>query len=67
MINGSSLNGWPQQPSGPTGQELGHVVGGSLGQGVEVRLDSEGLVSVEDVKVGSFITIQGTGTVSSEW
>ena len=59
MTNGSSLNGWAQQPSGPSGQELGHVVGGSLGQGVEVRLDSEGLVSVEDVKVGSFITIQG--------
>jgi uncharacterized protein len=34
-------------------------VGGSLAQGVEVRLDSSGQVTVEDIKVGSFVTIQG--------
>ena len=36
---------------------LGMVVGGSLTQGVDVKMDSE--ASVEDVKVGSFATIQG--------
>ena len=38
---------------------LGLVVGGSLTQGVEVRLDSQSGGSVEDVKVGTFVTIQG--------
>ncbi len=40
------------------GHLLGVVVGGSLTQGVEVRLDSG--ASVEDLKVGTFVTIQGT-------
>ena len=41
------------------GKVLGLVVSGSLGQGVEVRLESGGQISVEDIKVGSFVTIQG--------
>ena len=36
---------------------LGLVVDGSLGQGVEVRLDPA--TSVEEVKVGTFVTLQG--------
>ena len=59
MINGSAANGGSWESAGPAGRDLGHVVGGSLGQGVEVRLDPLGRVSVEDVKVGSFVTIQG--------
>ena len=40
------------------GDFLGLVVDGSLGNGVEVRLDSG--TSVENVKVGTFVTIQGS-------
>ncbi len=39
------------------GTPLGLVVDGSLGQGVEVRLDPA--TSVEEVKVGTFVTLQG--------
>ena len=39
------------------GQRLGMVVAGSLNDGVEVRLDAG--ASVEEVKVGAFVTIQG--------
>ncbi len=38
-------------------QRLGIVVAGSLGKGVEVKLDSS--VSIEDVAVGRFVTIEG--------
>jgi DNA helicase HerA-like ATPase len=38
---------------------LGMVVGGSITQGVEVRLDGGANGSVEDIKVGTFVTIQG--------
>lgn len=38
-------------------QRLGIVVSGSLGGGVEVRLDSS--ASVEDMAVGRFVTIEG--------
>ena len=38
-------------------QRLGIVVSGSLGKGVEVRLDSS--ASVEDMVVGRFVTIEG--------
>ena len=41
----------------PDGRPLGMVVGGSLTLGMDVKMDSE--ASVEDVKVGSFATIQG--------
>ena len=40
------------------GQPLGMVIEGSVANGVEVRLDPG--VSVEQVKVGTFVTIQGT-------
>ena len=40
------------------GAELGLVVDGSLTDGVEVRLNRE--TSVEDLKVGTFVTIQGS-------
>ena len=43
----------------PEEQPLGLVVGGSLSQGVEVRLDTGGRTSVEDLKAGSFVTIRG--------
>ena len=39
------------------GKYLGMVVGGSLHRGVEVHLDSGS--SVEDVKVGTLVTIKG--------
>ena len=60
MNNGLPHNGSPQDFRLQNGAALGLVVGGSLGQGVEVRLDSTGAVSVEDIKVGSFVTIQGS-------
>ena len=39
------------------GGRLGMVVGGSLTEGVEVKLDPD--ASVEDVRVGSFVSVQG--------
>ena len=39
------------------GQLLGMVVEGSLTKGVEIRLDPP--TSVEDIKVGTFVTVQG--------
>ena len=39
------------------GGRLGMVVGGSLTEGVDVKLDPG--ASVEDVRVGSFVSIQG--------
>ena len=45
--------------SGSGGELLGVVVGGSLGQGLEVRLGNTSGMSVEDVKVGSFVTVRG--------
>ena len=41
------------------GRRLGMVVGGSLSHGLEVRLDADAGASVEDVSVGSFVTIHG--------
>ena len=59
MIVRNGLNG-PHLPTfNLSGLRLGQVVGGSLSQGVQVRLDAGGPVSVEDVKAGSFVTIQG--------
>ncbi len=40
-----------------TGQRLGIVVSGSLNKGVEVRLD--GSVSIEDMVVGRYVTVEG--------
>ena len=39
------------------GKLLGMVVDGSLTRGVEIRLDPS--TSVEEIKVGSFVTVQG--------
>jgi DNA helicase HerA-like ATPase len=55
-----SANDPVTESGGLEGKALGLVVGGSLTQGVEVRLDSGGQVSVEDIKVGAFVTIQGS-------
>ena len=44
-------------PALPQGKFLGIVVDGSLTGGVEIRLDSS--TSVEEVKVGTFVTVQG--------
>ena len=44
---------------GSQGRFLGVVVDGSLAHGVEVRLDAG--TSVEEVKAGAFVTIQGSG------
>ena len=44
-------------PALPQGKLLGIVVDGSLTGGVEIRLDAS--TSVEDVKVGTFVTVQG--------
>ena len=40
-----------------SGDTLGMVVGGSLAEGLDVRLDPQ--MSPEDVKVGTFVSIQG--------
>ena len=53
-------NGYAQYPqSGGMADRtaLGLVVDGSLSQGIEVRLDQA--TSIEDIKVGAFVTIQG--------
>ena len=42
---------------GPENYQLGTVVSGSLSEGVKVRLSTE--YSVENVKVGSNVVIQG--------
>ena len=60
MTNGFHSNGPSEEHPSLAGQSLGQVVGGSLSQGVEIRLDSRGPISVEDIKVGSFVTIQGS-------
>ncbi|MDP6514798.1 MAG: ATP-binding protein, partial [SAR202 cluster bacterium] len=54
MTNG---NIQPESLSGQTSQNLGMVVSGSLTEGMEVRLDAS--TSIEDIKVGTFVNIQG--------
>jgi len=46
-----------QNDNQETGEKLGIVVSGTLNKGVEVRLDS--LVSVEDMVVGRYVTVEG--------
>ena len=41
------------------GTAIGTVVGGSLSDGVEIRLHPSGETLIEDVKVGTFVTIRG--------
>ena len=53
-------NGYARQPQSDGADKrttLGLVVDGSLSQGIEVRLDPA--ASIEDIKVGAFVTIQG--------
>ena len=57
--NGPVPNGMISDFPQPEEQPLGLVVGGSLSHGVEVRLDTGGRTSVEDLKAGSFVTIRG--------
>ena len=52
--NGSVRNG---DVSWGLPQRLGMVVSGSLTEGMEVRLDAD--TSIEDIKVGTFVNIQG--------
>ena len=53
---------FPQGPSLSQSNDkpLGMVVEGSLTKGVEIRLDPS--TSVEDIKVGTFVTLQGKST-----
>ena len=57
MSNAFEKLGLPD-PLSPEAVEIGIVVGGSLSQGLDVRLTGNG--TVEDAKVGTFVTIQGT-------
>ncbi len=53
-MNGNiSMNGMESE----MGKRLGMVVDGSLDKGIEVRLDAA--TSIEEIKVGTFISIQG--------
>ena len=54
MTNG---NIQPGPLNGQPSQNLGMVVSGSLTEGMEVRLDAS--TSIEDIKVGTFVNIQG--------
>ena len=52
------MNGDPRPGAETTdGKRLGMVVSGSLTEGVEVRLDPA--TSIEEIKVGTFVSIQG--------
>ena len=44
-------------PGNQQGKRLGMVVDGSMTKGVEIRLDPS--ISVEEIKVGTFVTVQG--------
>jgi DNA helicase HerA-like ATPase len=52
---GGEFDKLPDETKG--GNPLGLVVGGSLSEGVEVRLDPS--VSTEEVQVGNFVTLRG--------
>ena len=58
-LDGSNVEGWKDAPSlgSGAGGRLGMVVSGSLTEGVQVKLDPDS--SVEAVKVGTFVTLQG--------
>ena len=56
--NGEAADVAMGQPAETWQTPLGLVVEGSLGRGVKVRLDAG--ASVEDIKVGTFVTIQGS-------
>ena len=54
-LNGDGSNGYIAHGQ----RQLGMVVGGSLSRGLEVRLDAANGASLEDIAVGSFVTVQG--------
>ena len=54
-LNGEGANGY----FSPAQRRLGLVVGGSLSRGLDVRLDAANGASLEDIAVGSFVTVQG--------
>ena len=54
-LNGDVTNGYVS----PGLRRLGLVVGGSLSRGLDVRLDAGNGASLEDIAVGSFVTVQG--------
>ena len=54
-LNGDGTNGFVS----PGRRRLGLVVGGSLSRGLDVRLDTVNSASLEDIAVGSFVTVQG--------
>jgi uncharacterized protein len=59
MTNGFESLGLPEASlPEDAAVELGVVVGGSLSQGLDVRLTGDGVV--EDAKVGTFVTVHGT-------
>ena len=61
MTQSHETNGANRGQTAPEqGQPLGMVIEGSVSNGVEVRLDPG--VSVEQVKVGTFVTLQGTNS-----
>ena len=59
MTNGFFTNGSNGDGGLPSSPAMGTVVGGSLTAGVDIRLDPTGEMLIEDVKVGSFVTIRG--------
>ena len=59
MTNGFPTNGMDGDGLPAEGKAIGTVVGGSLTDGVEIRLNPSGETLIEDVKVGTFVTIRG--------
>lgn len=59
MTNGFPSNGWNGDNGFPSSHSLGAVVGGSLTDGVDIRINPAGGILIEDVKVGTFVTIRG--------
>ena len=59
MTNGFPVNGVGGSGM-PSGNSFGSVVAGSLSDGVEIRLHPAGETLIEDVKVGTFVTIRGS-------
>ena len=58
MTNGHPVNGFNSEGDLSV-SSIGMVVAGSLSDGVDIRLHPSGETLIEDVKVGTFITIQG--------
>ena len=60
-VNGGSGEGSSKGSSkgSSDGPPIGQVIGGSLTQGMEIRLNPSGDTLIEDVKVGTFVTIRG--------